>query len=85
MTEGIIIAIITGLFSVLAVAFTNHHQNSKITTQLDKHQAVTDEKISELRRETEKHNKVIERTYKLEKDVEVIKTKLKMWDTSDKE
>lgn len=52
--------------------------DAKNSAQLEKYQAVTNEKIEELHRETEKHNKVIERTYKLEKDVGIIKAILNM-------
>lgn len=40
--------------------------DQKLNARLEKFQAVTDTKIDELTRKVEKHNNLIERTYKLE-------------------
>lgn len=50
--------------------------DSKLEAKLDKFQAVQNERIDELRRQVEKHNGVIERTYKLEETVSVIAQKV---------
>lgn len=82
--ESIIAALITGGLAFLATAITVRSQNSKsrseiaadlkkqqqkIESDLAKHEAVSKERIETLTKEVEKHNGVIERTYKLEKDV----------------
>lgn len=54
--DSIIIALITGLFSVLGVIITNVSSNRKIEGELQKNQAVTDTKIEELTREVREHN-----------------------------
>lgn len=43
--------------------------DTKIQAQLEQFQAVTNEKIDELSRRVEKHNKIVERTYALEEKV----------------
>lgn len=53
---NIVVALITGFCSVLAVVLTNMSSNRKVETTLDKQQAVTDEKIVELTREVREHN-----------------------------
>lgn len=40
--------------------------DQRLNARLEKYQAVTEEKVSELTRKVEKHNNLIERTYKLE-------------------
>lgn len=40
--------------------------DASLDAKLEKHQAVTDTKIEELTRKVEKHNNLIERTYRLE-------------------
>lgn len=50
--------------------------DSKLEAKLDRFQAVQNERIDELRRQVEKHNGVIERTYKLEESVAVIAEKV---------
>lgn len=47
-------------------------QNKKILSELDKHNAVQTEQITQLKEHVHKHNNIIERTYKLEKDVAVL-------------
>lgn len=60
MSEGITIAIITGLFSFGASLLANSSSNKKLVTDLKievtKHQAITDTKIEELTREVREHN-----------------------------
>lgn len=43
--------------------------DAKLDAKFDKFAAVQNEKIDELSRRVEKHNQVVERTYKLETDV----------------
>jgi len=43
--------------------------DARLQAQLETFQAVQNERIDELRRQVEKHNSIIERTYKLEEEV----------------
>lgn len=43
--------------------------DTKLDAKLERFQAVTNEKIDELSRRVEKHNKIVERTYALETEV----------------
>ena len=72
MTEGILIALISVLGGLITASITNKQGYNKIAAQLDKHQAVQDEKIAELTRQVEKHNGVVERVYVLERKVAVL-------------
>lgn len=63
---SIIVAVITGGFTLVGVIIANA-----------KSRAVMEVKIEQLTAEVAKHNKVIERTYRLEQDVAVLKTELK--------
>ena len=80
MDSGVIVAIITGVFSVLAILLTNIASNKAIAAKLDKQHAVFEaivtEKIGTLQKTVEKHNQVIDRTYKLEQKTAVIEQKL---------
>ena len=40
--------------------------DQRLNARLEKYQAATEEKVTELTRQVEKHNNLIERTYKLE-------------------
>lgn len=70
MDSTIIVAIITGICTIVGVLVTSLANSKNIDLKLDKQQAVFEahvsEKIASLQSRVEKHNQVIERTYKLE-------------------
>lgn len=61
MTEGIIIAIITGAITLLGVIISNNA-----------HDAVTDQKIEELTREVREHNDFAKRIPVMENDIKTL-------------
>ena len=77
MTSDMIVALITGGLSLLGVVLTNSASNKKVQNSIETHQAVTDEQLKDLTRQVEKHNSVIERTYKVEQQLEVLTEKQK--------
>ena len=66
MSEAIIVALITGGLSLAGVVVTCAVTARKNENALKVAQAVTDTKIEELTRQVHLHNGVIERTYRLE-------------------
>lgn len=70
MTESIIVALITGGMSLAGVITTNMLTARKNENALKVSQAVMDTKIDALRTEVNKHNNLIERTFKLEGQME---------------
>lgn len=80
MTEGIIIAIITGLFSFGASLIANSSSNKKLVNDLKlevtKNQAVTDTKIEELTREVREHNNFAKRMPVVENDIKNMNEKI---------
>lgn len=77
MTEGIIIAVITGMFSFGASLLANSSSNKKLVTDLKlevtKNQAITDTKIDELTREVREHNNFAKRMPVVENEITHIK------------
>lgn len=73
MSEGIVIALITGLFSFGASLLANSSSNKKLVTDLKlevtRNQAITDTKIEELTREVRLHNNFAQRVPVLEEKV----------------
>lgn len=70
MDPAIIVSIITGGLSLVGVIVTNITSNRKIEHQLEVSMAITNTKLEDLTKQVEKHNQVIERTFKLEQAVE---------------
>lgn len=73
MDTAIIVSILTGVFSLLGVIITNINSNRKIERQLEVSMAVTDTKLEALTKQVEKHNQIVERTFKLEQAVADLK------------
>lgn len=72
MWETVITALITGGLALIGVIFTSYSSNRKIEQQLDKQQAVTDTKLTELTREVREHNNFARRMPVVEEQVKVI-------------
>lgn len=87
MSEAIIVAIITGIFSVCGIIISNRQSNKKVVRELEKHQikmehkfemqqALTDQKIEALTREVRTHNNFAQRMPVVENEVKNIKDKM---------
>lgn len=63
---NLLIAIVTGLLTVVATVITVSGGNNKIEAELEKHEAVQDEKITELTREVRQHNEFASRIPRIE-------------------
>ena len=82
MTEAIIVAVIALAGQIVIALIANSglvakldKQSEVADTKLRGEMAVMEEEISTLRREVQKHNSLIERTYKLEERVGVLESK----------
>ena len=72
----IIVSIITGGCSILAVVLTNNHANNKMHNEMTTAQAVTKEQIKELTREVRTHNDFATRIPLLEQEIANLKTRV---------
>ena len=70
--QTIIGAIISAAAAITVCIINAKSQNKKILSELDKHNAVQTEQITQLREQVHRHNNLIERTYKLERDVALL-------------
>ena len=78
MLESIIVAIITGTFSLMAVIAESRRAQAKTQAEFDKTLAVMKEKMTELTKNVEKHNQIVERTFHLEEHCAVMDEQLKV-------
>lgn len=72
----VIVALITGGFSILAVVLTNNHANNKMQSEVTTAQAVTKEQIKELTREVRTHNDFATRIPLLEQEIKNLKERV---------
>lgn len=68
----IVVALITGVLSLIGVVVTNNQSNKKIQSNLETSQAVTDYKLDELTREVREHNNFAKRMPVVEEQIKVI-------------
>jgi hypothetical protein len=62
-------ALITGAVAIVVCMINNYFQSRESQKKNDKTIALIDYKISELTKRVDKHNNVVERTYKLEEEM----------------
>lgn len=72
---AILVAIISGIVTILTVISQNKATQSMITNQLQIHQAVTDEKIENLTREVRQHNEFAVRIPVIEERIKNMESK----------
>ena len=73
----IIVAIVTGVATVIAVVLTNSRNSREMDAKLEKAQAVTETKIDELTREVRIHNGFAQRIPVLEEKMSVANNRIK--------
>lgn len=78
MSAEIWVAIITGAFTFAGVVITVIWGNKKSAKTAQEHTEVTLYRIDQLEEKVNKHNNLIERTYKIEQRLEVDEEKLKV-------
>lgn len=76
MSETVMTALITGGLALIGTFLTVRNGNERIMSELEKHNAVQDEKIENLTREVRKHNGHQERIVALETKVEMIEKEI---------
>ena len=80
MDPTIIVAVITGVLTLAGTVITvksgNDKMQTNLTHQLETHNAVQDEKITELTREVRRHNDFAERIPRLEAKIETIEKQI---------
>ena len=72
MTEGIVIALITGTLALAGTLISGRMTANKVMHSLDTAQAVTDAKVEELTREVREHNGFARRMPVVEEQIKVI-------------
>ena len=81
MSTELLVALVTGAFSVLAVWLTSRKASADMDAKLDKQQAVFEavvtERIGSLQKRVEEHNSIVTKTYELEKSSALHEAELK--------
>lgn len=70
MSEGIVIAIITGVLTLIGTIITVIIGNNKSLSAMDKNQAVTDTKLDALTEEVKRHNNFAQRIPVIENQIQ---------------
>lgn len=76
--ETIIASVITGAVGILVCMINNYFQQRSVKKQNGETVALIDYKLSELTKRVDKHNNVVERTYKLEEEGKVMQEQIRV-------
>lgn len=76
MSEGIIVAIITGVLTLIGTIITVIIGNNKSLAAMDKNQAVTDTKLDALTEEVKRHNNFAQRIPVIENQIQNLDTRV---------
>lgn len=74
----ILSAIISAAAAIVVSLINSNVQHRKLLAELEKHDEMNAYRISELEKKVDKHNNLVERTYKLEENERVIEEKIKV-------
>lgn len=72
---SVLSALISGATAIVVCIINSNVQNEKLLSKLDKHSELNSQKIDELEQKVEKHNSVIERTFRLEEHTNLCETR----------
>lgn len=78
MDSEIIVAVISGIFAFLGLWVTVKNENLKALRKIQEENEKTRLRLEQLEKKQDKHNSLIERTYKIEERLNVIDEKLKV-------
>ena len=78
MDPAIIAALITGAVTILALVITNSYQNRRIVQLMEIKLALINQSIETLSDRVNKHNNLIDRTYKLEEQAALLEKDMKV-------
>ena len=74
----IISAIISGVVAIVVCVLNSNANHKKVLAELEKRDAIQDERLKQLKESVDKHNQVIERTYALEKTAAIHEEEIKV-------
>lgn len=78
MSEGIIIAIISSVFTFAGVVITVLYGNKKTRDNVKEQTDLTIYRIEQLEKKQDKHNTLIERMYKVEDRLNIVEERIKV-------
>lgn len=76
MTDAIIVALITGVLSLIGVIIANNRTARDMDAKLEKQQAVTQTQLEELTREVRMHNNFAERIPVIEEKIKAANNRI---------
>ena len=79
MSDVIIVALITGGLGLLGNVITNANNQKVINAKIDSNIEFVNHRIDELIKKMDKHNNTVERTYRVEEELNILKTRVEMY------
>lgn len=74
----ILSAIISAAAAIVVSIINSNYQHRRLLAELEKHDEMNAYRISQLEKKVDKHNNLVERTYRLEEEAHVLDEKVKV-------
>lgn len=74
----ILSAIISAAAAIVVSIINSNYQHRRIIAELEKHDEMNAYRIEQLEKKVDKHNSLVERTYRLEEEAHVLDEKVKV-------
>lgn len=74
----ILSAIISAAAAIVVSIINSNYQHRRILAELEKHDEMNAYRIEQLEKKVDKHNSLVERTYRLEEEAHVLDEKVKV-------
>lgn len=74
----ILSAIISAAAAIVVSIINSNYQHRRIIAELEKHDEMNAYRIEQLEKKVDKHNNLVERTYRLEEEAHVLDEKVKV-------
>lgn len=74
----ILSAIISAAAAIVVSLVNSNYQHRRILAELEKHDEMNAYRIEQLEKKVDKHNNLVERTYRLEEEAHVLDEKVKV-------
>ena len=74
----ILSAIISAAAAIVVSIINSNYQHRRILAELEKHDEMNAYRIEQLEKKVDKHNNLVERTYRLEEEAHVLDEKVKV-------
>lgn len=78
IATAVVSALASAAAAIIVAVIQSRAQHNQVLAEMDKRDALQAQRIEQLEKKMDKHNQLIERTYKVEKSIELLEKDIKV-------